>query len=345
MLFGSHKKKSHGPPAIVRMFLSLIIMAVLALGLLQAYRSFSGVDPLKFSPESLSKALLSSDSLYNFITSLLSVSPSTSLEKAKGLINNKTVEGGSSGAVQQEEQKPQAPLAFKFGIITDSHNDNENLKKALALSKQSEVEFVLGLGDYTDVGTVQELQAAKVQFDTAGVNFYTIPGDHDLWDARDKNKNPADNFTQVFGKPYQSFAYQNLRVILLYNSDGYLGIDGLQMKWIEDEVSTAALEGKLVLVFASTPLFHPSSDHVMGRINNKLKNQADHLISIFHQNKVSGVIAGDTHMWSEYNEPSTGLKMYTIGAVTSARNPQAPRYAIVEVYTDDSYNVTDVEIK
>jgi hypothetical protein len=347
-MFGSKKKKK-GPPVVVRLFLTLIIMGILAVGFYQAYRTFSGVDPLKLSPESISRSLLNSESAYNFLHSLLSLNPQGSLDKAKDLLKGNSEAVTTSESSQSEpavqEAKTQAPLAFKFAIVTDSHNDNGNLKKALTMSKQDGVKFVVGLGDWTDVGTVQELQDAKTQFETSGLVYYVIPGDHDLWDARDKHKNPADNFTQVFGKPYQSFSYDNMRVIMIYNSDDYLGIDGLEMKWIEDEVTTASSDGKLTLVFGSTPLFHPSSDHVMGRINEKLKNQADHLVSIFQAGGVKEVFSGDTHMWSEYVEPSSGLKMHTIGAVTSARNPQAPRFAIVEVYTDGTYQIVDTEIK
>jgi hypothetical protein len=351
MFFGSKKKKRSGPPAIVRMFLSLVIMAVLAVGLYQAYRNFSGVDPMKLSPESLSKAFLSSDSAYKFITSLLSLNPQGSLEKFKAMLGDKstsappTTSGQDQQPIQPDNTKPKGQLAFKFAIVTDSHNDNDNLREALSLSKQAGAKFVVGLGDYTDVGTIKELQDAKTQFDASDLPYYVVPGDHDLWDARDKHKNASDNFTEVFGKPYQSFSYQNLRAILVYNSDDYLGIDGLEMKWIEDEVASSASEGKLTLAFMSTPLFHPSSDHVMGRVNDKLKNQAEHLISTFQKNGVSEALAGDTHVWSEYTEPKTNLKMHTIGAVTSLRNPQAPRFAIVEVYEDGSYNIEDREIK
>jgi len=37
--------------------------------------------------------------------------------------------------------------------------------------------------------------------------------------------------------------------------------------------------------------------------------------------------------------------MTVVGALTSTRNTQAPRFAVVDVYDDGSYNVKDQEIK
>ena len=37
--------------------------------------------------------------------------------------------------------------------------------------------------------------------------------------------------------------------------------------------------------------------------------------------------------------------MMTVGAVTSERNPQAPRFAIVEVLEDGEFNIVETEVK
>lgn len=337
-----HRKKGLGVTRIFRLFISLLMMAVLGIGLYQAYRAFSGYDPLAVSPTQAAKSLINPDSLYELITGLLTLNPSQSLDKAKEVLK------ADQNISESPKNKSNSPLKFKFAVISDSHNDNTNLAKALASASAQGAKFVIGLGDYTDVGTIEEFSRAKSTFDNGGLTYYPTVGDHDLWDSRDKKKpDPAENFIQVFGTvPYQAFSFEDVRFILVYNSDNYLGLDEPQINWVEEELDKVKKEGSLLtLVFTSIPLFHPSSDHVMGKTNAKLKNQADHLISIFKRAGVDEVFAGDTHFFSRYKEPKEDLNMTNVGAVTSVRNPQTPRFVLVDIFEDGSYNISDVEIK
>jgi hypothetical protein len=315
----------------------MIILVILGVLLLQAYKSFSGYDPMTLDPKSSLKGLLTSDSAYELVTGLLTFNPQKSLDASKKVLSQ---EG------EGENVNTNQPVILRYAVIADSHKDTENLKKALAQAKEAGAEFIIGMGDFSDVGTVEELSATKMQFDEASLPYYLSPGDHDLWDSRDKG-NPADaNFREVFGETYQSFSNRDYRFILIYNSDNYLGLDGVELSWIEDELNRLQENSsKLIFVFAPTPLFHPSSDHVMGKENEKLKNQAEHLISIFSKAGVNQVFSADTHFFSKYTEPQDNLKMVTVGAVTSDRNPQTPRFAIVDIYEDGSYNIEEVEVK
>src|SRR6266542_606948 len=83
-----HKKKGDGGPIVgaIRFFLSLVILLILGVGLLLAYRNFSGVNPLHLSPQQLFKSFLSPDSAYELITGLLTISPQDSLSKAKNAL-------------------------------------------------------------------------------------------------------------------------------------------------------------------------------------------------------------------------------------------------------------------
>lgn len=347
-MFGIRHKSSYGgfSPfkklfSLLRLALSFFIMAVLLLGVYQAYKSFSGIDPLKMSPRGILENFLASEDAYGLINSLLTANPKDSLNKAKEILSEGTNNGsGNSNPTSRSD------VLFKFAIVSDSHNDNANLQKALNIAKQQGAKFIVGLGDYSDAGTIDELRNSKVEFDTASLPYYIIAGDHDLWDARDKKGDAILNFKEVYGDPYQSFGYQKIRMILIYNSDNYLGLDPLQLDWIETEVERARQDGvELIFIASSIPLYHPSSDHVMGKTEPKLKNQAQHLISLFEKAGVDEVFSGDTHFFSRYSEPNSGLKMTTVGALTSTRNPQAPRFVLVDVYTDGSYNVQDVEVK
>lgn len=320
------------------------MFALLLGGTYSAYKHFSGLDPLKLDPQAVLKNILTSRSPQQFIAALSSLKLNTSF-----INQNKEVAGQSfKSNTQPNIQADTSPnYIFRFMLVADSHNDNQNLKKAISQAKSNyqDIAFIIGLGDYTEVGTITELKEAKKELDSSGLRYFLVTGDHDLWDSRDKQTDPPTNFRSVFGLTYQSFTFQNYRFILLYNSDNYNGISDEQLKWLADELQKAKDESSKILVFVHEPLYHPSSDHVMGRVEQSLKSQAKKLAHQLKDAKVYKVFAGDTHYFSEYEEPETKLSMVTGGAVVTDRNPQAPRFAVVYVFEDGNIKVEDVQIK
>lgn len=308
-MFKKHYNKRSSNPLFVifRLILSLLMFAVLLAGLYTAYKHFSGLDPLKLNPQKF-LALLSS--------------------------------------VKLPSPTPAASVGFKFLLIADSHSDNANLRKALTQAKEKhpDLAFIIGLGDYTNVGTIEELNAAKIELDRSGLRYFLIAGDHDLWDSRDKGNEASANFKEIFGPTFQSFTYDNFKFLLLDNSDNYIGVDDAQQSWIGIEMEKAKKMAG-ILVFIHEPLFHPSSDRFMGKLKKEIKTQAESLIFQFKSAGVKKVISGDIHYFSEYEEPVTKLSMITIGSLVTERNPQVPRYAIGYVFEDGSVKVEDVEIK
>lgn len=315
---------------IFRLCLSLIMFGVLLVGTYAAYKHFSGLDPLKLDPQAILNNFLQVKTPRQFLSVLSSIKLTTGLSS----------------------QVSQTPIVmsggFKFVLVADSHNDNRNLRKALTQAKQNfpDLKFIVGLGDYTDVGTLDELKKAKDEFDLTGLRYFLIPGDHDLWDGRDKGFSPISNFNQMFGPTYQSFIFNQFKFILINNADNYIGIDNNQQNWISEELEKSKEEAtKGIFVFIHEPIYHPSSEHIMGLVEAKLKLQAKSLI---YQLKAAGIkklFAGDIHYFSEYEEPETKLPMVTVGAAGLERNPQVPRFAVVTIFDDGSSRVEDVEIK
>lgn len=335
-----HRKSSNPLLSLFRLLMSIVIIAIMGLGLLQAYKAFSGYDPMKLDSQSLG-SLLTSDSAYQTLIGLLTFDPKQSIKE-------KTPLGGDSGDKGDQgsmEESSNAPVKFKFAVMADSHKDTLSLEKALNQARDEGVQFVVMMGDLSDIGTLEELESTKRVLDASVLTYYAAAGDHDLWDSRDKESDPPKNFTTVFGKTYQSLSYDTVRLILIYNSDNYLGLDGVQLQWLEDELSRAGAEAGQIFVFAPTPLYHPSSDHVMGKVTPKLASQAEHLATTFKRSGVDMVFSADTHFYSKFTEPKNELNMMTVGAVTSERNPQAPRFAIVEILEDGTYNIRETEVK
>ena len=325
-MFGrKHKGRRHTNILFVifRMLLSLTIFAVLLGGSYSAYKHFSGLDPLKIDPQVVLISLIKSKDLGGITQKIL-------------------------GESQIPTKRENPRLLFSFMLVADSHNDNSYLDKAIVQAKERypDIKFIIGLGDYSDVGTLEELRDAKAMLDRSGLRYFVMPGDHDLWDSRNKNLLPTAHFNQVFGPEYQLFDYENFRFVLLYNSDNYLGLGEAQKNWLKGELDKAISDKSSgIFVFLHEPLFHPSSDHIMGRVENNLKNEAAELVRLFKEKGVRILLAGDVHYFTEYLEPTTNLPMITIGALTTQRNTQAPRYGIGYVFEDSSIRVEDVEVR
>lgn len=348
-MFRKHYKKRSSNAILVffRLILSVVMFAVLLGGVYIAYKHFSGLDPLKLDPQ----ALFSNVVVSKMPKQVSSVLSKVSLGSFK-LGNDSKILGKQTDTQAVSSSSPAkqggTKLLFRFLLVADSHNDNSDLAKAInqGKSKYPDLKFIIGLGDYTDVGTIAELKDAKKEFDVSGLRYFLIPGDHDLWDCRNRSQFPEACFSEVFGLPYQSFTYDSFEFLLLDNSDNYKGFGDEQQKWIASELEKTKKAGvKGLFVFVHTPLYHPSSDHVMGWVEKTLKSQADGLIFGLKDAGVTEVFAGDIHFFSEYNEPKTDIAMATIGSAGIERNPQAPRFAIVSVFDNGSIKVEDVEIK
>ena len=329
-----HKRSSNPLFVIFRLCLSLAMFVVLFGGIYSAYKHFSGLDPLKLNPQALLRSALESGTPQQFLGKVLG-------QSAK-IIPQSTLENLTKSATTSN-----SPI-FRFLLVADSHDDNANLQKAIAQAKQSypDLAFVIGLGDYTNVGTVDELKLAKKEFDLSSLRYFLLAGDHDLWDSRNRNLSPDTDFKQVFGPTFQGFTYNNFRFLLLDNSDNYKGFGQDQSDWVIRDLDKAKDEGvKGVFVFVSEPLYHPSSDHYMGKVEKNLKQQAQSMIYQLKATGVKKVFAGDIHYFSEYEEPETKLPMVTVGAIVTDRNPQAPRFSVVTVFDDGLTKVDDVEIR
>jgi len=348
-MFRQHRKRRSTNIffVIFRVILSLIMFAVLLGGIYSAYKHFSGLDPLKLDPQAALSELLVGKIPQSFLGVLSSTKVTRSLSDQ---INQKILGRQQNKEILEENpvEEKSSDLAFRFLLVADSHSDNVNLSKAINQANLDfpDLEFIIGLGDYTDVGTIDELKNAKKEFDNSSLRYFLIPGDHDLWNCRNRDLAPVACFNQVFGPAYQSFTFENFEFMLFNNSDNYMGFDGEQLEWITDELErtkTAELNG--TFVFLHEPLYHPSSDHFMGRVEKELVSQAKAIILQLKAANVKKVFSGDIHYFSEYEEPETKLPMVTVGAMGIERNPQAPRFAVVSVFEDGSTEVEDVEIR
>lgn len=341
-----HKKRRNSPIMMVfRIGLSLGMFLILALLTFQAFKYFinpnTGPDLFFQDPKAAITQILTSEDTISTITDFLSFN--IPRDKIPGVNKLPGVQPTNPIPSQQKKVNSGAVI-LKFALVADSHNDNNNLTKALSLAKRQGAKFVIGLGDYTNTGTISELEDAKKAFDASGLPYYLASGDHDLWDSRDKGETPSANFSEVFGTPYQSFSDSNIRFVILFNSDNYVGMNSTQNQWLKNVLAEDSSNKKTILVFTHEPLYTPNSDHFMGQDNPEVARQAKELMTQLKVANVGGIFAGDIHAPTQYQSPD-GLSMMTVGAVTTERNVSGPKFAMVDVYSDGGYNIRDLEIK
>lgn len=218
-----------------------------------------------------------------------------------------------------EEEKKES---VSFAVMADVHNDWVEFEQALAVAKEKEPEFVIVAGDLTNLGKREELEKAKETLDKANLNYFVIPGNHDLWFG---NKIKADVFNEVFGNRFQSFKKDKIKFILIDNGS-YSGLREDQFEWLKNEVAECRIF--YCLAFAHMPLNHGTSEHIMGEDDVKAASDAANLVKLFVSSGVKKLFAGHLHYQTSYT--LDGLETTLVGAITRDRSYQIPRFMMVE---------------
>lgn len=260
------------------------------------------------------------------------------------IANLDTISQINSKAKTDTAKNNEKEILLKIALIADSHIDLENLKKTVEEIKEDKPDFIIGLGDYSAVGTREELFATKEILDKSKLKYYVIPGDHDLWDSRNKDKDPLSNFKYVFGKDYQQITEKEVNFLLVNNADNYRGVDSNQMTWLLDKLKQTK-NYKLNLIFIHKPLYHPTSIHIMGQLSKQVDEQRKQLLDESAKTEVAEIFSGDLHFFNHFEEPQTHDKITIVGAVTAENNWQGPRYSVLKIYKDYTYDVGDKSIK
>ena len=241
----------------------------------------------------------------------------------------------------QESEKIKRPI-LRFAIVSDSQGENDLLKKALRQAQGKGINFVIGLGDWSTVGTQEQLSVAKQVFNESKLEYYMTAGDHDLWDSRNRNEDPLTNFSKTFGTASHLIERNGVQIVILDNSDIYKGIPSQSWQLLFEALEK---DTKLRFVMAHKTPFHPDSAHIMGQDAPNVRAQAGNLLVILEEGQVSGFFSADMHFFAQFKTPKQAVKITTIGAVSSQKNFQGPRFGIVTVYDDYSWKAEDIEIR
>lgn len=243
----------------------------------------------------------------------------------------------------RDQPAQKAQVVVKLALLSDSHNDLEYLEKALVKAKDYGVNEVIVLGDYTDWGELANLQKSKEVMDTSQLPYVSLPGDHDLGETRDES-----NFVKVFGDTYGTLEFDNIKVVYFDNSKNFTSISDSAIAWFAKEIKDANF------LFLSQPLATASMSRVMGIVDGvrdeEVFAQNKELLSEVRNSNVRVIVSGDLHQFSQYKDPvKEDLWHYSVGAVLKSQsleklNLQSPRFAVLTIRKDLSYEIVDVPI-
>ncbi|NMB69792.1 metallophosphoesterase [candidate division WWE3 bacterium] len=228
---------------------------------------------------------------------------------------------------------------IKLAILADVHSDYTNLKKALDKTKAMGISKIFFLGDYTKLGLIEDLTAAKKIMDSYDIDYYSLAGDHDLWKSVG-----YENFFEVFGAKKQTVTIEGVKFVFLDNGANYTVVDSENIEWFKKEVTDADF------VVLSQPLYYPKLNKYMGKVNGEdvteLMTQRNMLLDIIRGTDVKAVIAADLHISDSVSDPvKPKLNHVLVGALTGERNLQSPRFSVFKYFDDSSYELEDVVLE
>lgn len=223
---------------------------------------------------------------------------------------------------------------IRFAIIGDRTGDHQDgiHEKMVAEMARARPEFVISVGDhiegYEPSDTLKleaEWQEYKAVIAPLKVPFYYTPGNHDI---------PSDNALGVYernaGKPYYSFDYKSLHIVVLdasrWKASAKLAPE--QLDWLAADLA-APRKTKHTLVFYHKPFWTASL----------AEGKPDTLHSLFRQYGVEAVFNGHNHQY--YTAAFDGIRYTAVGSsgAETEPGPTGILYHWVLVTVDDKRGV------
>ena len=327
------KTRSKKSFSLVRIVSAVLVLGVLVLIVAESAKYLY----VARVPESVSSKI---DPSVEKLASVLGVAK-TSLDSLY-TIGNIFTKDDTSGTAERDSALSSSNVS-KIAVLSDSHNDLENLKKALEKSASLAVGKIVFLGDYTDWGEEVNLEKSKVLMDEIGIDYVSLPGDHDLGETRDEA-----NFVKVFGKTYGVWEDGGLRFMYFDNSKNFTIINPETIVWFRSKIND------IDFLFLSQPLMTSDMSRVMGIIDGvkdeAVYSQNKELLEMIRTSRVRAIISGDLHSSSHLVDPvRAALQHYSVGAVLKSQsleklNLQSPRFAVLSISNDGSYSIDDIAI-
>jgi predicted phosphodiesterase len=249
-----------------------------------------------------------------------------------------------TGDAAEEDVAAEEGVLHTIAFMADTGDDFDNLGSALGIAGSNGADVVFFLGDLTSYGDKPMLQEGKEVLDNSGLEYYIIPGDHDL--AASEPAGPS-NFVDVFGTRHQSVRVGDYKFLMFDNSANFTPLEDSDMDWFVREVDDADF------VLLAQPLYHPLSDIVMGLVEGQtiadVRAQAEELLRLIRGFDVKAVVAADQHMFSVHPDGEMPeMQHFVVGALADQglleKNPLGPHMAIMKIFEDGTFEVEDIAL-
>ncbi len=334
------RKYARKKPAILKIFnsiLAVVVISALLLGIIIIISKISSTDNI-----------VKSDKMSKFITLF---SKKIESSENKNSYEKELEDTGENGGVIKS-------YLFKICVISDIHQDLENLQKAGEKIKSSGCDKLFIIGDLTNYGDIESLKKVREKLNTFGIEYYAIPGDHDIADSLNSH-----NFNDVFGINYHIMEYKGVRFMLIDNSPNFTEISKTQMTWIEKNIGnvdflvlsqplfTEGLNPPFDITYMGSMLNSPQDDDMKEK-QQSVKDQGQELLDLIRKNqRIKAVFAGEHHRSSKIEDSKRGgLFHYVVGAITGTVNDlpqsaiQTSRLSAITMYEGGEYSVEDILI-
>ena len=343
----------------VRIVLSVVLLSALILGITLFIKQVSSLDSVKLSEVfnnllSAKETKAGAGKIGTFISNLLEKLKKNNIDLS--YVSGSLLKSSDGGA--SSDRNDNKRVLVKLCLLADIHQDKVNLLKASEKVKSAGCKSMLVIGDITNFGDVSSLSEIKHTLDLSGVEYYAIPGDHDLAQSVG-----AENFKKVFGVNYHLLDSSGVNFLMIDNSANFTPIDVTQTAWIQNNIKNVDF------ILLSQPLYTegltlPFSSMFMGSLRmppesedlkdkqQVVKDQGRSLLELIRgAENVKAIFAGEHHSSSKVVDlVRVGLTHYVIGAVTSTIDElpqsaiQTSRFSVLTVYEDKNYSVEDISI-
>lgn len=136
---------------------------------------------------------------------------------------------------------------FRFALLSDVQEAIDRIQDVYrVINAQADLDFLLGAGDLTEEGEVEELQRFQHELATLTVPYYTTLGNHELGE-----RPPA--YQQWFGRANFQFVHRGVYFTLLDSASAT--IDPLALDWLDGWLANA--RDSVHIVAMHIPPFDP----------------------------------------------------------------------------------------
>ncbi|MBL7545084.1 MAG: metallophosphoesterase [Bdellovibrionaceae bacterium] len=177
---------------------------------------------------------------------------------------------------------------IKIAIFADSHQNYKDLDRVVFRINQSDVDFVVGLGDFTNSGYNLEYDQFLDSYVRINKPTFTVLGNHDAIGAG------PSLFRKVFGPVNYYFEWNSYRFIL-FHSANWENPEEFNSSWLKQTVDESNFP---IIIFTHASLRDPERYFEKDAIN---------FDEVIKNAKVKMVINGHNHVYWLGNDNNTTL--------------------------------------